>query len=472
MDAGQDAGVEDRRRQQVELYGESVDVLARKCEGLLGLGVNGLADTIGLSVPMLTKLLTGERVRIGNPIAIARLTRLREFTDQLLSGEASRDDIPLTIAQIRASTTPARPSRVTAVPLANQEAPQQFGAGARVGAQQGGAPNRPAPVLPHTGPPSLTPSSLGYARSVVARHVPPTPTYRWPLLEHITRTETWVKHENHTPTGAFKVRGGLNFIERLRVSGVAPAGLVSATRGNHGQSIAFAGRRGGLPITIVVPEGNSPDKNAAMAGFGAELVVHGADFQAAREYADRLAGERGLLAVPSFHPWLVEGVATYAAELHESVRDLDVVYVPVGMGSGICANIVVRDLLGLRTEIVGVVAENAPAYSRSFTQGEVVSTETADTFVDGVACRTPDPVAVAMIRRGAARVLEVSEDEAREAMAMAYRTTHNLPEPAGSLALAGLLGERDRVAGKRVAVVMTGGNCDFDLLTRAIRQFS
>ena len=286
---------------------------------------------------------------------------------------------------------------MTAVSQANQ----QLRAGAQAGAQLGGVPHRPNPVLPDVGPPSLTPSSLGYARSVVARHVPPTPTYRWPLLEHFTRTETWVKHENHTPTGAFKVRGGLNFVERLRVSGVAPAGLVSATRGNHGQSIAFAGRQGGLPVTIVVPEGNSPDKNDAMEGFGAELVVHGADFQAAREHAAELAEERGLLEVPSFHPWLVEGVATYAAELHESVRDLDVVYVPVGMGSGICANIVVRDLLGMRTEIVGVVAEKAPAYSRSFTQGDVVTTETADTFVDGVACRTPDPVAVAMIRRGA-----------------------------------------------------------------------
>ncbi|MET1058325.1 MAG: threonine dehydratase, partial [Nocardioides sp.] len=370
MDAGRDAAVADRRRQQVELYGESVDVLARKCEGLLGLGVTGLSDTIGLSVPMLTQLLTGERVRIGNPIAIARLTRLREFTDQLLSGEASRDDIPLTIAQIRASTTPARPSRVTAVARAQQPAPLQ--AGALAGAQQGGAPR-----VPETGPPSLTPSSLGYARSVVARHVPPTPTYRWPLLERLTGTETWVKHENHTPTGSFKVRGGLNFVERLRVSGLAPAGLIAATRGNHGQSLGFAGRQAGLPATVVVPEGNSPDKNDAMEAFGAELVVHGDDFQSAWDHAHQLAEERGLLPVPSFHPWLVEGVATYAAELHEAVRDLDVIYVPVGMGSGICANIVVRDLLGLSTEIVGVVAEKAPAYARSFAAGEVVTTESA-----------------------------------------------------------------------------------------------
>ena len=208
-----------------------------------------------------------------------------------------------------------------------------------------------------------------------------------------------------------------------------------------------------------------------MEGFGAELVVHGVDFQEATEHAAELAEERGLLWVPSFHPWLVEGVATYAAELHEAVRDLDAVYVPVGMGSGICANIAVRDLLGLPTEIVGVVAAQAPAYARSFEQGAVVTTAAADTFVDGVACRTPDPVAVALIRRGASRIIEVSEDQAREAMALTYRTTHNLPEPAGSLALAGLLVDRDRVAGRKVAVVMTGGNCDFDLLAEAVRQF-
>ena len=449
----------ERRRQQVALYGESVDVLARKCEGLLGLSVPALADVIGLSVPMLTQLLTGARVRIGNPIAIERLTRLGEFTDQLLRGEASRDDIALTLAQIRASTTPARPSRMTAVAAAgNTPFPEVTQA----------VPQRQRVVLPETGPDTVTPSSLGYARSVVARSVPPTPAYRWPLLERVTRTETWVKHENHNPTGAFKVRGGLNFVERLRVSGLTPAGLVSATRGNHGQSVAFAGRQGGLPVTIVVPEGNSPDKNAAMEGYGAELVVHGADFQAAREHAAELAEERDLLEVPSFHPWLVEGVATYAAELHDSVRDLDVVYVPVGMGSGICAQIVVRDLLGLRTEIVGVVAEGAPAYALSFERGEVVTTDTADTLVDGVACRTPDPVAVAIIRRGASRIVRVSDDQALEAMAVTYRTTHNLPEPAGSLALAGLLAERDNVAGKRVAVAMTGGNCDYPLLHRAL----
>jgi len=315
---------------------------------------------------------------------------------------------------------------------------------------------------------ALTPTALAYARTVVGRHVRPTPTYRWPLLERATGTETWVKHENHTPTGAFKVRGGLNFVERMRVHGMAPAGLISATRGNHGQSMAFAGRANGLPVTIVVPEGNSPDKNAAMEAFGAELVVHGNDFQDAREYAAQLAAERNLLFVPSFHPWLVEGVATYAAEMHEAVPGLDVVYVPIGLGSGIVANIVVRDLFGLRTEIVGVVAEKAPAYALSFAEGRPISTDAADTLADGVAVRTPDPDAVDQILRGVSRVVQVSEEQALAAVALSYRATHNLPEPAGSIALAGMLADVDRPAGKRVAVVQTGGNCDYDLLQRAL----
>jgi threonine dehydratase len=310
-------------------------------------------------------------------------------------------------------------------------------------------------------------ADLVAARERVARHVPPSPSRRWPLLERSTGTETWVKHENHNPTGAFKVRGGLNLTARLIESGGA-RGLISASRGNHSQSLAFAGSTYGVPVTIVVPEDNSPDKNAATEAYGAELIVHGTDFQAALEQAMALADGRGLLAVPPFHPWLVEGVATYAAELHEAVPDLDVVYVPVGMGSGICANIAVRDLLGRDTEIVGVVAEQAPAYALSFEAGDVVTTPSADTFVDGVACRTPDPQAVARIVAGAARIVRVSEEQAREAMAVMYRATHNLPEPAGSLALAGLLAERDRVAGRRVAVVHTGGNADFDVLARAL----
>ncbi len=314
----------------------------------------------------------------------------------------------------------------------------------------------------------LTEETLAEARTRVSPHVPPTPTRRWPLLEEATGTETWVKHENHNPTGAFKVRGGVNFVAHLRAEQPDTAGLIAATRGNHGQSVAYAGRASGLPVVIVVPTGNSPDKNAAMAGFGAELVVHGRDYQEAREHAEELAGERGLAMVPPFHQWLVEGVATYAAELHDAVPDLDTIYVPVGMGSGICANIAVRDLRGAGTEIVGVVADRAPAYALSFDAGLPVSTETADTFVDGVACRTPDPEAVEAICAGAARMVRVDEDQAAAAMTLMYAATHNLAEPSGSFALAGLLADGDRAAGRRVAVVHTGGNCDFAILDRVM----
>lgn len=314
----------------------------------------------------------------------------------------------------------------------------------------------------------LTSEALEQARELVGRHLAPTPARRWPLLEELTGTETWVKHENHLPTGAFKVRGGLRFVSRLLAEQPSCPGLVSATRGNHGQSLAYAGAAYGLPVTIVVPEGNSPDKNASMRAMGAELVVRGADYQESVEHARGLAADRGLTLVPSYHRWLVEGVATYAAELHEAVRDLDVVYVPLGMGSGVCANIAVRDLLGLPTEVVAVVADRAPAYALSFAAGRVVPTPTADTFVDGVACRTPDPEAVAAIVAGAARVVRVTEDQAAAAMGHLYRATHNLAEPAGALALAALLLERDLVAGSKVAVVHSGGNCDFAVLDRVM----
>jgi threonine dehydratase len=315
---------------------------------------------------------------------------------------------------------------------------------------------------------TLSQEALDAARIRVARHVPTTPSYAWPLLGLATGASLWVKHENHTPTGAFKVRGGVNFLARLLAErGDRPAGLVSASRGNHSQSLAFAGRAFDVPVTIVVPEGNSPDKNAATEAFGAELVIHGKDFQAAREYSVLLGEERGLVPVPPFHPWLVEGVATYAAELHEQAPGLDAVYVPVGMGSGVSANIGVRDLLGLDCEIVGVVAEKAPAYALSYEAGRVVTTETADTFVDGVACRVPDPDAVATVVAGCSRVVRVSEEDAAAAMILMYRATHNLAEPAGALALAAVLAERDRVAGRRVAVILTGGNCDLDVLRSA-----
>jgi threonine dehydratase len=311
----------------------------------------------------------------------------------------------------------------------------------------------------------FTRADLAYASELVHRWVPPTPQYAWPLLADALDAEVWVKHENHTPTGAFKVRGGLVYVDRLCRDRPQVAGLVSATRGNHGQSIAFAGRVHGVGVTIVVPTGNSPDKNAAMRGFGAELVEHGHDFQAAREHAAALAADRGLEMVPSFHADLALGVATYALELFEAVADLDAVYVPVGMGSGICGLIRVRDLLGLRTEIIGVVAAGAPATALSFAVGAAVSTDAADTFVDGVACRVPDPDAVAMIVAGAARIVQVSEDDAAESVRVLLSATHNLPEPAGALALAGALAERDANTGRRIAVIQTGGNMDAHLLT-------
>lgn len=320
---------------------------------------------------------------------------------------------------------------------------------------------------------AITMAELVAAREIVGRRVPPTPQYPWPLLAaEVGAAEVWVKHENHTPTGAFKVRGGLVYVDRLVRERPEVRGLVSATRGNHGQSIALAGVAAGLSVTIVVPRGNSPDKNAAMRAWGAELVEFGHDFQAAREHAGELAVERGLEMVPSFHDDLVRGVATYALELFEAVAAagsaLDSVYVPVGLGSGICGLITARDLLGLDTEIVGVVAERANATALSFAAGHAVNTDTADTFVDGVACRVPVPDAIDRIVRGAARIVEVTEDEAAEAIRVLLRTTHNLAEPAGAVATAGLLKERQEQQGRRVATVLCGGNLDAHLLVELL----
>jgi threonine dehydratase len=287
-------------------------------------------------------------------------------------------------------------------------------------------------------------------------------------LEQRFGTEVWVKHENQTPTGAFKVRGGLVYCERLKSDRPSVRGIISATRGNHGQSLAFAGRAAGIEVAIVVPHGNSPDKNAAMVGFGAELIVYGSDFQEAREHAAHLGAERGLEVVPSYHRDLVLGVATCASELFSAVKYLDVVYVPVGMGTGICGLIGVRDLLGLDTEIVGVVSERAPATALSFAAREVVTTERADTFVDGVATRSPDREALGVMWSGASRILTVSEDEAAAAMRTLFGTTHNLAEPAGALALAGMTAESDRLTGRRVAIIQTGGNVDAALLLQVL----
>ncbi len=310
------------------------------------------------------------------------------------------------------------------------------------------------------------------AKAVVGGHMLPTPQFRWPLLEADVGAEVWLKHENCTPTGAFKVRGGLVYIDRLVRERPTVRGIVSATRGNHGQSLAFAGRTAGVAVTIVVPHGNSPDKNAAMRGFGAELIEHGDDFQASREHSVRLASERGLEAVPAFHRDLCRGVATYAHELFTSAGELDAVYVPVGMGSGICGVITMRDLLGLRTEVIGVVSELAPATALSFAAGQAVSTETSATFIDGVATRVPDPTAIEIIVGGAARIVQITEDECADAVRLMLRCTHHLVEPAGAAALAGLMADRaveaGRVDGRRIGVIVSGGNMDAPMLAEIL----
>lgn len=305
---------------------------------------------------------------------------------------------------------------------------------------------------------------LDAATAIVRRHVPPTPQYEWPMLNDVAGSVVVVKHENHTPVGAFKVRGGLVYMDRLRSERPDVAGVVSATRGNHGQSLAFAGLAYGRAVTIFVPHGNSVEKNAAMRALGADVIEFGADFQEARERSVVFATEHGAEAVPPFHRDLVLGVATYGRELFDAEGALDTVYVPVGMGSGINALIAVRDLLELDTEIVGVVTRGAPATLQSFESGAVVTTESAATFVDGAATRSPDPDAIAGIIGGAARIIAVSDDAVADAMRIVFRTTHNVAESAGALALAGLLSESPQQRGARSAFVLSGGNVDSDQL--------
>jgi threonine dehydratase len=309
-------------------------------------------------------------------------------------------------------------------------------------------------------------AELEAAQRLVHEAFPGTPQYAWPLLAARTGADVWVKHENHTPTGAFKVRGGLVHLHRLRQSGLAERGIVSATRGNHGQSLAYAGRRVGIAVTIVVPHGNSVEKNAAMRALGAELVEHGDDFDAAKAEAMRLAQERGLHFAPSFHPDLVVGVATWALELFRGVPDLAVLYVPIGLGSGICGAILARDLLGLTTEIVGVQSAGAPAYARSLAAGHPVALDEARTHADGMAVRIPDPAAFAIIQTGVSRIVTVTDAEIAAAIRAYWADTHNLAEGAGAAPLAALLQEREVMAGRRVGLPLCGGNIDLDLFRR------
>lgn len=313
---------------------------------------------------------------------------------------------------------------------------------------------------------------LERASRLVHKYVGPTPSLSWPLLSRRTGADVWVKHENHLPTGAFKVRGGIVLVDSLvrRKKSQRPAGTITASVGNHGMSQAFAGARAGLPVTIVVPVNNNPEKNAALRALGAELLEEGHDYSASYEVAARIGKERNLHVVEPFLPELVLGVATYACELLTAVSNLDTVYVPIGMGSGICGLIRTRDLLNLETKIVGAVSTNAPAHALSFDAGAVVTTQSAKTIADGIAVRVPKREAVEIIRGGAERIVQVTDDEIAAAIRAYHEDTHNLAEGASAAALAALIKDQDKVRGKRVAVILSGANISRSLLGKILIQ--
>ncbi len=304
------------------------------------------------------------------------------------------------------------------------------------------------------------------AQAVVYRFMPPTPQYNWPLIDERLSAgrkpgvEAWIKHETHTPVGAFKLRGALVYMDWLRRTQPELKGVVAATRGNHGQGVGMAARLLGQKAVIVVPHGNSKEKNRAMLAQGVELVERGEDFQESLEFARTLAVERGYVMVDSFHERLVMGTATYALELFEAAPPLDAVYVPIGLGSSICGVSAVRNALGLATEIVGVVAAEAPSYALSFKERRVVEAPSRTVIADGLSCRTPNPQAMETIWQNAARIVQLTDAEIADAMRAYYQDTHNLAEGAGAAALAGALKEKVRLGGKRVGIVLTGGNVD------------
>jgi threonine dehydratase len=302
---------------------------------------------------------------------------------------------------------------------------------------------------------------------IVYRHMPPTPQYRWPLLCEHAGTEVWLKHENHTPVGAFKLRGGLVYFSQLEKQN----GVVAATRGNHGQSVALCARQYGMTATIVVPHGNSVEKNAAMRSLGAVLVEHGEDFQAAREYAESLATDKGMHMVPSFHRSLVTGVASAGLELFRAVPGIETVYVPIGLGSGICGAIAARNALGSSAEIVGVVSAHARAYAASFAARRPVSEEVTTRLADGMAVRTPEPEALEVMWKHVDRIVEVTDDEIADAMAVIFQCTHNCAEGAGAAPYAAIRKERRRLAGRKVAAVLSGGNIDREVFANVLARY-
>ena len=315
---------------------------------------------------------------------------------------------------------------------------------------------------------TITLDEIEAAARIVYTEMQATPQYCWPLLSERLGTEVWVKHENHTPIGSFKIRGGLVYFAHLAKSSEMPKGVVSATRGNHGQSVGFAAWRYGIPATIVAPQGNSVEKNAAMRAFGVQLIEHGEDFQAAREYAKDLAHEKSLKMISSFDPLLVTGVATYSLELLRAVKDLDVVYVPIGLGSGICGMLAVRDALELNTEIVGVVSAHANTYAKSFVSRSPVESTVSTKIADGIDCRVPEQSALDLIWKGVERIVQVSDTEIAESMRIMYECTHNVCEGAGAAAIAAALQESSKNKGLKVAVIASGGNVDRDVFAKIL----
>ena len=310
-------------------------------------------------------------------------------------------------------------------------------------------------------------SDLRRSAELVHSVMPSTPQYCWPLLCKRLGCEIWVKHENHTPIGSFKLRGGIVFVEQLRRTKPKVSGIVSASRGNHGQSLGFAARKYGLTCTVVVPHGNSTDKVLAMREFGVTVIEHGDEFQQASEFADTIANDAELYRVHSYHPLLAKGVSSYALEFFTQVPPLDRIYVPVGMGSSICGTVMARDALALRTSIIGVVSSAAPAYALSFNSGSLVEHRVTTQVADGLACRTPDSSALEIIRSGVERFIEVTDDEVKAAIRTYFSTTHNVVEGAGAAALAAAF--RDRPVGKRIGVLLSGGNIDRNLFVTILQ---
>lgn len=314
--------------------------------------------------------------------------------------------------------------------------------------------------------PSL--SEIEAAAQVVYRDFGPTPQYRWALLSQRLGADCWVKHENHTPVGAFKIRGGLTYFDQLRQRGALPREVISATRGNHGQSIGWAARAHGVACTIVVPHGNSAEKNAAMRALGVQLIEHGQDFQESREHALRLAAERGAHMVPSFHPDLLRGVSTYWWEFFRAVPQLDVVYVPIGQGSGACSAVAAKQALGHRARIVGVVSAHATTYADSIAAGRVVESPVSTVLADGMACRVADAEALAILAPALDHIVRVTDNEVASAMRALFADTHNVAEGAGAAAFAAAMQEKERLQGLNVGVTLCGGNVDSDTFAQVL----